>query len=119
MANIGSLVGFLTLNARQFSAELGKQKKGVEGFAGSAIQIQFLKERIGGPELPRSFGVLLIHALNPYGFAHLRRANECNVDLNRNFVDFAQPLPENPYARTTTPRFSTKDCASTTRRRQP
>lgn len=59
---------------------------GVEGFAGSAIQIQFLKERIGGPELPRSFGVLLIHALNPYGFAHLRRANECNVDLNRNFV---------------------------------
>lgn len=34
MANIGSLVGFLTLNARQFSAELGKQKKGVEGFAG-------------------------------------------------------------------------------------
>lgn len=34
MANIGSLVGFLTLNAKQFSAELGKQKQGVENFAG-------------------------------------------------------------------------------------
>ena len=29
----------------------------------------------------------MIHALNPFGFAHLRRANEDNVDLNRNFVD--------------------------------
>ena len=48
-----------------------------------------------------------------------RLVTEEGVDLNRNFVDFAQPLPENPYARTTTPRFSTKDCASTTRRRQP
>jgi len=29
--------------------------------------------------------VLLVHALNPYGFAHMRRVSENNVDLNRNF----------------------------------
>ena len=25
-------------------------------------------------------------SLNPYGFAHLRRVNEQNIDLNRNFL---------------------------------
>ena len=30
---------------------------------------------------------MLAHALNPYGFAWRRRANERNVDLNRNFLD--------------------------------
>jgi hypothetical protein len=37
--------------------------------------------------------VVLVHALNPYGFAWLRRVNENNVDLNRNFRDFTEPLP--------------------------
>ena len=37
--------------------------------------------------------VLLVHAVNPHGFSHLRRANEDNVDLNRNFRDFAAPPP--------------------------
>jgi hypothetical protein len=41
-------------------------------------------------------GVLAIHAINPYGFAWLRRVTEEGVDQNRNFVDFAQALPENP-----------------------
>ena len=36
---------------------------------------------------------MLAHALNPYGFAWRRRANERNVDLNRNFLD-----PGEPYA---------------------
>jgi len=39
--------------------------------------------------------VLYIHALNPYGFSHIRRVTHENVDLNRNFQDFAQPLPTN------------------------
>jgi len=30
-------------------------------------------------------------AVNPHGFAWLRRVNEDNVDLNRNFIDFPQP----------------------------
>ena len=36
-----------------------------------------------------------MHAHNPHGFAHERRVTEGNVDLNRNFVDFSQPLPDN------------------------
>jgi hypothetical protein len=37
-----------------------------------------------------------MHAVNPHGFAWLRRVTEENVDLNRNWVDFGQPLPANP-----------------------
>lgn len=65
---------------------------GVEGFCGSGIQTDWLLS--GGPDrLPANVGVLLIHAINPYGFAWLRRVTEEGVDLNRNFVDFSQPLP--------------------------
>jgi hypothetical protein len=42
--------------------------------------------------------MVVIHAHNPYGFAWLRRTNEDNIDLNRNYVDFSAPLPSNdPY----------------------
>jgi hypothetical protein len=40
--------------------------------------------------------VLYVHALNPYGFSWWRRVTHENVDLNRNFHDFSQPLPDNP-----------------------
>ena len=66
---------------------------GVEGIAGSALQQLWLAE-FAGP-LPVETGVLLVHALNPYGFAHVRRANEHNVDLNRNALT-AFPGPANP-----------------------
>ncbi|GAB4254749.1 MAG: DUF2817 domain-containing protein [Methylomicrobium sp.] len=59
---------------------------GVEGFCGSAAQIDWLRH---GAMPGDDTAVLLIHALNPFGFAHLRRVNEDNVDLNRNFIDFA------------------------------
>ena len=36
-----------------------------------------------------------VHALNPFGMAWVRRVNEDNVDLNRNFVDWSQPPPAN------------------------
>jgi Protein of unknown function (DUF2817) len=59
---------------------------GIEGFFGSAIQTAYLRT-ISGPELTDSRGQLVfIHALNPFGFAMLRRFNEDNVDLNRNFL---------------------------------
>ena len=58
---------------------------GVEAFAGSAIQLQWLEE--GVAMLPENAAVVLVHALNPYGMAWLRRFNEKNVDLNRNFRD--------------------------------
>jgi hypothetical protein len=65
---------------------------GLEGFCGSGCQIGYLSDRLYEALPPRS-GVLLIHALNPFGFAWLRRVNEDNVDLNRNFQDFSIPLP--------------------------
>jgi hypothetical protein len=57
---------------------------GVEGFFGSAVQIASLQR--WQAKLPEGVGLLLLHALNPYGYAHLRRANEDNVDPNRNFL---------------------------------
>ena len=44
----------------------------------------------------RGIALLLIHAVNPFGFSHLKRTNEDNIDLNRNFNDFATPYPDNP-----------------------
>jgi hypothetical protein len=61
---------------------------GVEGFAGSGCQVGLLTDRLY-EALPASACALLVHAVNPHGFAWLRRVNEDNVDLNRNFVDFA------------------------------
>ena len=69
---------------------------GVEGFAGSAVQHQLLSEQLDGFDLPPDTGLLLVHAINPYGFAHHRRVNESNVDLNRNFVRHGEPHPDNP-----------------------
>jgi hypothetical protein len=66
---------------------------GVEGYAGSALQQLWLAE-FAGP-LPVATGVLLVHTLNPYGFAHGRRVNEHNVDLNRNALA-TFPGPANP-----------------------
>lgn len=58
---------------------------GVEGFAGSAVQLACLSQ----PDLLRSSDPLryiFVHAINPFGFAQLRRVNEDNIDLNRNFL---------------------------------
>ena len=67
---------------------------GVEGHCGSGAQISWLAT--GGPaKLPKGTGALLVHAINPYGFAWTRRVNEDNVDLNRNFVDHDKAYPKN------------------------
>ena len=68
---------------------------GVEGFLGSGCQIGFLREAIVD-ERPKRSCLLLVHAMNPCGFAHGRRVNEDNVDLNRNFVDHDLPYPDKP-----------------------
>ena len=61
---------------------------GVEGFFGSAVQLAWLRRlREGAVPLPGGTLVTLLHAVNPFGFAWRRRANEDNVDLNRNFLD--------------------------------
>ena len=56
---------------------------GVEAFAGSAVQLSVLATP---PALPAGCELVLVHVLNPYGMAWLRRVNESNVDLNRNFL---------------------------------
>ena len=40
--------------------------------------------------------MLLVHAVNPHGFATLRRVNESNVDLNRNFLRHPEEHVANP-----------------------
>lgn len=67
---------------------------GVEGFAGAGIQTGLLQELHGYDHKPH-VGILMVHAINPYGFAHLRRFNEDNIDLNRNFIDHSGDYPEN------------------------
>ena len=60
---------------------------GVEGFFGSAVQLEWLHRfRRGSAPVPGGTLVVLLHAVNPFGFAWRRRANEDNVDLNRNFL---------------------------------
>lgn len=68
---------------------------GVEGFCGSACQTAWLAGS-GHGETGETTSVYLVHALNPYGFAWLRRVTHENVDLNRNFIDFHRDrLPNN------------------------
>ena len=69
---------------------------GVEGYCGSGVQVFALHDAEWRAKArDAGVAVLYIHALNPYGFSHLRRVTHENVDLNRNFPDFSQPLPVN------------------------
>ena len=56
---------------------------GVEAYAGAAVQLAALHE---APRPSPGCALVLVHVLNPFGMAWLRRANENNVDLNRNFL---------------------------------
>jgi hypothetical protein len=70
---------------------------GVEGFCGSGVQVALLHDAAWRAAAhDAGVAVLSIHGLNPYGFSWWRRVTHENVDLNRNFHDFSQPLPANP-----------------------
>ncbi|SEA35940.1 M14 family metallopeptidase [Variovorax sp. YR216] len=72
---------------------------GAEGFCGSGCQVALLHdELLLSQARDRGVALLLIHAINPYGFSHIRRTNEDNIDLNRNFIDFARPTHNPAYA---------------------
>lgn len=72
---------------------------GVEGYCGSGVQIGLLKSGFFD-DLPSDLSVMMIHALNPYGFSHDRRVNEDNIDLNRNFLDFGSGVrPQSDYSK--------------------
>ena len=69
---------------------------GVEGYCGSGVQVFALNDAEWlSKARDQGVAVLYVHALNPYGFSHIRRATHENVDLNRNFQDFSKPLPVN------------------------
>ncbi len=57
---------------------------GVEGFLGSAVQLALLER--GQPAVPAGVRYVLVHGLNPFGFAWSRRFDAENIDLNRNFL---------------------------------
>lgn len=67
---------------------------GVEGFAGSVVQRRWLER------LPvKAPATIFVHAVNPWGFFHLTRCDEANVDLNRNLVtDFSSQPANAAYA---------------------
>jgi hypothetical protein len=93
----------LAMDTARFGAPVGEADTvvivtsglhGVEGHAGSGLQHLLLE---GGrlARLPTGVAVVLVHAVNPYGFAWSRRVDHDNIDVNRNFVDY-HDLPPNP-----------------------
>jgi len=77
---------------------------GVEGYCGSGVQVFALHDEAWRTKAhDQGVAVLYVHALNPFGFSHVRRTTHENVDLNRNFHDFSQPLPVNQAYRTVHP----------------
>ena len=67
---------------------------GPELFCGSGAQIDLMLNWRAA-DFP-GVSVLLCHGVNPYGTAWLRRGNEDNIDINRNYIDFSRSLPRNP-----------------------
>ena len=59
---------------------------GMEGYIGSVMLDVFFEEIY--PTLDtENTGILIVANVNPYGMKYMRRYNENNVDLNRNFIE--------------------------------
>ena len=58
---------------------------GMEGYIGSVMLDVFFEEIYDGLDKDDT-GVLVVANVNPYGMKYMRRYNENNVDLNRNFI---------------------------------
>lgn len=68
---------------------------GIEGALGSAVQAGMLREWVRPGPAPAT-RVVLLHALNPFGYAWRRRVNETNVDVNRNLLPVGQRFSGSP-----------------------
>ena len=58
---------------------------GMEGYIGSVMLDVFFEELYPDIDTEKT-GILIIANINPYGMKYMRRYNENNVDLNRNFI---------------------------------
>ena len=59
---------------------------GIEGYIGSAMLDVFFEEIYPTVDTDKT-GILIVANVNPYGMKYMRRYNENNVDLNRNFIE--------------------------------
>lgn len=75
-------------------AMISTAEHGIEGYVGSAMLKVFMDEF--APRMNQdNTGLLLVHAINPWGMKHRCRVNPNNVDLNRNFIydgDYSQKI---------------------------
>ncbi|TWT33392.1 M14 family metallopeptidase [Blastopirellula retiformator] len=80
-------IDLLTLGDRDASdcLILSSGLHGLEAPLGAAIQLGWMRRQLASGIEPK-IRVVLVHALNPYGFAHLRRGEAENIDLNRSFL---------------------------------
>ena len=58
---------------------------GMEGYIGSVMLDVFFEEIYPDIDTDKT-GILIVANVNPYGMKYMRRYNENNVDLNRNFI---------------------------------
>ena len=59
---------------------------GMEGYIGSVMLDVFFEKMYPTLNI-KDTGVLIVANVNPYGMKYMRRYNENNVDLNRNFIE--------------------------------
>jgi hypothetical protein len=60
---------------------------GVEAFFGSNVLQSLLLDQLDEQRINlERIRLVLVHTLNPYGFAHVRRVDAGNIDPNRNFL---------------------------------
>ena len=86
---------------------------GVEGFYGSMCQTKYLDHlaHAGHQKHDDDVGILMVHLINPWGTSWQRRVNEDNIDLNRNYLDYSRPAPQNASYEDLHPLF-TQQCAT-------
>jgi hypothetical protein len=104
--DVGPLGEALTIDVAVSQAAIGTETAvilssglhGVEAPFGSAVQVAALRE-ISEGTLRSDARLVLVHALNPWGFAWSRRVDARNVDLNRAFrwPGMPDPPPDGPY----------------------
>ncbi len=89
---------FIVLGARQPTRALvvSSGTHGGEGYLGSAVQLLVAQRLLPSLVLAPDQAVILLHAINPYGYAWHRRVNEDNIDLNRNFRQDFDPTACHP-----------------------